>query len=399
MDSEAACKPRILKEACRMRFIHTGDWHLGRLLHSVHLTDDQRFTLEGLVSLAKEIEAEAVVVAGDVFDRAVPPTEAVELLDDVLAELVLGLRVPVVMIAGNHDSPIRLQYLSGLVSRTGVHVVGQVAPEPRGVALTDDRGHEFMFWPLAYTDPETARSTLGRDDLHTHESVLAAHIASIRERLDPRARHVLVGHAFVRGGAASESERPLTVGGTGEVSVEVFDGFDYVALGHLHRPQKVSERVRYAGSLFKYSFDEADDLKSVTVVELGGDGALAWEERRLPVRRDLARVQGSFAELMRGASTAPYQDSYLEITLTDPQPVLDAMDRLRSLYPNILSLRREAGPVFGEQGEPTRLPRNRTTAELFAAFFTEVTGAALSEAEADELKAVVALLERQRREV
>lgn len=382
-----------------MRFIHTSDWHLGRLFHNLHLTGDQRFALEGLVALAKDVKADAVVVAGDVFDRAVPPTEAVELLDDVVAELVLGSGVKVIMIAGNHDSPVRLQYLSGLVGRVGVHVVGAVAPEPQGVALSDARGNDFVFWPLAYTDPETARSMLGRDDLHTHESVLAAQVASVRERADPRSRHVLVGHAFVRGATASESERPLSVGGTGEVSAEVFAGFDYVALGHLHRCQKVSERVRYAGSLLKYSFDEADDVKSVTVVELGGDGSLVWEERHLPIRRDLMRVRGSFAELVAGAATASHREAYLEITLTDPQPVLDAMDRLRGLYPNILALRRETTlvPVEG----PGRGPgiRGKTTEQLFAAFFAEVTGASLSQAEARELRDVLAELERERREV
>ncbi len=381
-----------------MRFIHTGDWHLGRLLHGLHLTDDQRFTLEGLVRLAAEVRAEAVVVAGDVFDRAVPPTPAVELLDEVLAELVLGLGIPVVLIAGNHDSPVRLQYLSGLVSRTGVHVVGQVAAQPREVVLRDAGGHEFAFWPLAYTDPETARYVLGRDDLHTHEAVLEAQLASIRERQDPRLRHVIVGHAFVRGARASESERPLTVGGTGEVGADLFAGFDYVALGHLHRPQNVSPRLRYAGSLLKYSFDEADDRKSVTVVELGPDGSLTWEERQLPVRHDLARLRGSFAELLEGADRASHSDAYLEITLAGSEPVLDAMERLRACYPNLLSLRRESALTPVTEAERRVLP-GHTLADLFEAFFRDTTGDDLTEAESRELKAAIARLELARREV
>lgn len=381
-----------------MRFIHTGDWHLGRLFHNLHLTDDQRYTLEGLVRLAAEVRADAVVVAGDVFDRAVPPTPAVELLDEVLAELALGLRMPVIIIAGNHDSPVRLQYLSGLVRRTGVHVIGQMAAEPRGVVLTDRQGQEFAFWPLAYTDPETARDIYGRPDLHTHEEALIAQIGSIRERIDPALPQVLIAHAFVRGGTASESERPLTVGGTGEVSDAVFSGFHYVALGHLHQPQQVSERIRYAGSLLKYSFEEVDDPKSVTVVELGADGSVECEMRELPVRHDLKRLRGSFAELVSPPPLAPYVEAYLEVTLTDTGPVLDAMDRLRSLYPNILSLRREGGLVHGSGGEREAV-RGRTVEELFAAFFADITGESLSPAESDELRAVLTVLERERREV
>lgn len=380
-----------------MRFIHTADWHLGRLFGSLHLTDDQRFTLEALLRLAEVRRADAVVIAGDVFDRAVPPTEAVALLDDVLGELALRLRIPVVMIAGNHDSPVRLEYLNGLVGRLGVHVVGQVAAEPVGVPIEGRDGTKVVFWPLAYTDPETARCVMGRDDLHGHEAVLVAQLDSVRARMDPGARHVVVGHAFVTGSQTCESERPLTVGGSGQVSCAVFDGFDYVALGHLHRPQRVTERVRYAGSLLKYSFDEADHRKSVAVVDLGADGSLAVEEVVLPVRRDLVRLRGSFAGLLTRPDAGRYEEAYVEVTLVDDEAVLDPMERLRAVYPHILSLRRESLLTARKEGD-RRAVRGRTTAELFAAFFADVTGSPLTEAQAAEAADALKEIERNERE-
>ncbi|MDP2182547.1 MAG: exonuclease SbcCD subunit D [Actinomycetota bacterium] len=381
-----------------MRFIQTGDWHLGRLFHNQHLTADQRFTLDALQRLAEERRVDAVVIAGDVYDRAVPPTEAVELLNDVLGHMALELRIPVVMIAGNHDSPVRLQYLNGLVSRVGVHVVGAVGARPQGVEIVGADGVRVVFWPLAYTDPETARCDLSREDIHTHEAAICAHIAMIREQMPHDSRNVVVGHAFVTGAAPSESERPLTVGGTGEISCDVFEGFDYVALGHLHRPQAVTDRVRYAGSLLKYSFDEADHRKSVTIVDMDSDGGVVCEEVALPARHELIRLIGSFDELMAGPVDPLHKDAYVEVKLTDSESALDPMQRLRTLYPNILSLTRETidgGPSTG----PVCLPKARKTDELFAEFFEDVTGRALGAERELQLEAVLGELERERREV
>ena len=380
-----------------MRFIHTGDWHLGRLFRNLRLTDDQRVTLEALLERAEQLQADAVVIAGDVFDRAVPPPEAVRLLDDVLDGLALQRRIPVVMIAGNHDSAVRLQYLRGLVGRLGVHVVGEVAAEPEGVEIVGRDGVSVMFWPLAYTDPETARGVLRRDDIHTHEAALAAQLESVRARRTARTRHVVVGHAFVTGAASCESERPLSVGGSGEVSCSLFEGFDYVALGHLHRPQNVAERVRYAGSLLKYSFDEADHRKSVTVVDLAADGTLTIQEAQLPVRRDLVRLRGSFAELLHDPHAAWYAEAYVEVTLTDGDAVLDPMEQLRQVYPSILALNRETS--VARSGAEDRPPvRGRSTVDLFGEFFADATGRPMNEAQVAEVARALTARERERRE-
>jgi exonuclease SbcD len=381
-----------------MRFIHTGDWHLGKTLREWRLIEDQRYALERLVELAEERRPDAVVVAGDVYDRAIPPVEAVEVLDWVLTELTRRLRLPVVVIAGNHDSPVRLQCLSGLLTKVDLHVVGEVGASPQSVVVTGADGVEVVFWPLAYTGPEAARQQLGRTDIATHEAALAAQLELVRERMDPAARHVVVAHAFVTGATTSESERPLSVGGSGEVARTVFDGFDYVALGHLHRPQQVGERVRYAGSLLKYSFDEASHVKSVSVVDIGADGAVEVEQVQLDVLHDLARIRGTFEEVRSRPDAGDFADRYLEVVLTDDEVVFDPVDKLRLVYPNILWLRREGASP--ELADPPPAPLDEEDVRgLFAAFFLDVTGEPLTEAQRVEVDAVLSERAADAREV
>jgi len=384
-----------------MRFIHTADWHLGRLFHNIHLTDDQRFTLQGLLRLAEDRQVDAVIIAGDVFDRAVPPPEAVDLLDEIVGTLALDLHIPVVMIAGNHDSAARLEYFSGLARRAGVYVVGRVGARPRPVEIAGADGVDVRFWPLAYTDPETARYELGRDDIHSHEGVIAAELELIAAERAQGARDVLVAHAFVSGCRESESERALTVGGSGAVSASLFDGFDYVALGHLHEPQAAGPRhVRYAGSLLKYSFNEASQEKSVTVVDIDQAGALTVEEVALPIRRDVRQVRGSFAEILARPPDATPVEAYVEVVLTDTEPVLNPLDKLRPVFPHILSIRREtaerglSGPSLTGSGVKTR-----GTHDLFADFFEDVQGSPMSEPQSRELASAVNGLDRAEREV
>lgn len=381
-----------------MRFIHTADWHLGRRLHGLHLTDDQRFVLRNLVRLADERRVDAVLIAGDIFDRAVPPTDAVDLLDETVAALALEVGVKVVLIAGNHDSPARLEYLSGLARKLGVEVVGRVGALPRST-FVEGRDGAARVWPLAYTDPETARYELGRDDIHSHEAVLAGQLECISGLLDGAEVNVLVGHAFVSGCRESESERPLAVGGSGAVPVGLFAGFDYVALGHLHEPQRAGwERARYAGSLLKYSFDEEAQGKSVSIVDVVAGEAPLVEEVSLQPRRDLRRLRGRFAELLSAPDPA-YAESYVEVVLTDPEPVLDPIDRLRRSYPYLLSLRREEGALRARGSGPARgVIKARTTLDLFTEFFSEVKGTALIEPQRGVLTGVLEELEREERE-
>lgn len=381
-----------------MRFIHTADWHLGRQLHHVNLIDDQAHVLDEFVELVREERPDAVLIAGDVFDRSVPPATAVELLDDVLARLVLGLKTRVIMIAGNHDGPERLEFGSRIMAGAGLTVVGSCTPALPRVALADAAGPVAVY-ALPYLEPLEVRALLGNDAIHDHDAAYGALLDAARATRQPGERAVLLAHAFVTGGELTpdSAERPLSLGGSGEVARERFAGFHYVALGHLHRPQQLGETIRYAGSLMKYAVAEADHRKSVSVVELDAAGTCTLRLETLTPRRDLRCLRGLLQELLAAAERDPRRDDYLHVTLTDDGALLDPMSQLREGYPNVLSLARETTRA-GAEADARPDHRGMTPAELFNDFFKEATGTALTEAEAAEFIRVADTIHRAERE-
>lgn len=380
-----------------MRILHTADWHLGRIFHNIHLTDDQAHVLDQLVALAREARPDAVVIAGDVYDRAVPPPEAVRLLDEVLARLALDCKVPVMMIAGNHDSPERLGFGERVLARQGLHVAGTVAADAAPVALADGHGPVY-FCLLPYAEPALVRERLGTDAA-SHEQALAAQAARAAARVPAGARKVAVAHAFVTGGVGSESERPLAVGGVPMVSGAVFAGFDYVALGHLHQAQRMGgEHVRYAGSPLKYSFAEADHRKAVALVELDGTGKVSVEEISLTPRRDVRCVEGYLADVLAAGEKDSGAGDYIAVTLRDSGAIFDALGKLRAVYPNVLHVGRAelaATTLTAGRGDH----RRQSEAELFAAFFLQATGQPLSAAETAAAARLLDEFNRREREV
>lgn len=359
-----------------MRFIHTADWHLGRQFHNVSLLEDQRHVLEQLVALAADAEVDAFVIAGDVFDRAVPGPEAVALLDECLSELILHLGVPVVMIAGNHDSGRRLGFAAGLLAQAGLHIYGQYDGPPRSVALTDRHG-PVHFVGMPYAEPALVREASGLGDLQTHPQAMAWLTEAARAALPTGERSVCVAHCFVAGGAESESERPLSVGGAAAVRGESFAGFSYVALGHLHRPQGMGARIHYSGSLLKYSFSEIPHLKSANLVELDAAGSPAVQRVPLLPRRDLRLLEGELAELLRGPAAGENTEDFLLVRLLDTRELLDPMGRLREVYPNVLHIERPA--LARPAADALRARRHAGgDRELFAAFYEQVTGTPLA---------------------
>jgi len=354
-----------------MRFLHTSDWHLGKTLCNASLLDDQAHALDQVARMVQDTGAEALVVAGDVYDRAVPPKEAVALLDQTLDRIVRGLGVPVLLIAGNHDSPERLGFASGLLGAQNLHVAGLSGPEPGPVVIG-----RAAFHLLPYGDPAAVRHALGTDGIRTHQDALAAQLDRARSRHPEGHRFVAVAHAFVAGGESSDSELGLSIGGTGEVDATLFRACDYAALGHLHRPQEAGyAHVRYAGSLLKYSASEATQVKALTLVELPDEGAVHTEPLPLTPRRDLRRLRGHFEDLMRGPHGNP--DDYLFLDLLDDGPVLDAMARLRQVYPNILGIQ-PAAPLPAAGGEVPDISRRELDPEvLFRGFFQDIQGRAM----------------------
>ncbi|MGW2058666.1 exonuclease SbcCD subunit D [Streptomyces sp. NPDC001840] len=321
-----------------MRILHTSDWHLGRSFHRVGLLDAQAAFLDHLVATVREREVDAVLVAGDIYDRAVPPLAAVELFDRALHRLA-DAGVPTVMISGNHDSARRLGVGAGLIERAGIHLRTDPAGCATPVLLSDTHG-EVAFYGLPYLEPALVRDEFGTEKAG-HEAVLGAAMERVRADLAGRApgtRSVVLAHAFVVGGEPSDSERDITVGGVAAVPAGVFDGVDYVALGHLHGCQTLNERVRYAGSPLAYSFSETAHRKTMWLVELGPAGEIEAERIDCPVPRALARIRGPLATLLDDPALARHQDSWIEATLTDPVRPAEPMARLTERFPHTLSL-------------------------------------------------------------
>ncbi|MCA2204455.1 exonuclease SbcCD subunit D [Streptomyces griseoincarnatus] len=321
-----------------MRFLHTSDWHLGRSFHRAGMLGAQAEFIGHLVSTVREREVDAVVVSGDVYDRAVPPLSAVELFDDALHRLA-GLGVPTVMISGNHDSARRLGVGAGLMGRAGIHL--RTEPSACGTpVLVPDAHGDVAFYGLPYLEPALVRDEFGVERAG-HETVLAAAMERVRADLAARpagTRSVVLAHAFVTGGEPSDSERDIAVGGVASVPAAVFEGVDYVALGHLHGCQSLTDRVRYSGSPLPYSFSEAGHRKSMWLVDLAADGRVTAERVDCPVPRPLARIRGTLEELLADPALVPHEEAWVEATLTDPVRPADPMARLAERFPHTLAL-------------------------------------------------------------
>jgi len=376
-----------------MRILHTSDWHLGRQFHHVSLLEDQRHVLEQIVAIVRQREVEVVLVAGDIYDRSVPPAEAVQLLDEVVHRLSADCGVPLILIAGNHDGAERLGFGARQLARAGVHISGPLAQEPEPVILQDAHG-PVAFYPLPYAEPATVRSELGLE-VQGHEQAMRALTARIRTHNGGSRRSVLIAHCFVDGFAPCESERPLSIGGVETVPADCLAGFDYVALGHLHGPQaRGVQHLRYSGSILKYSFSEEHQRKSVTLVDMDAHGACAIEQVPLRPRRDLRVLEGALEDLLEQGRRDPAAQDYLLVRLQDRHAILDPMGKLRTVYPNVLHLERPALAQAGERRAPDRERLREGELPMFRDFYRQMSGEALDEAgEA----AVAALLERLHR--
>ena len=365
-----------------MKLLHTSDWHLGRAFHRVNMLDAQADFVSHLVTTVRERAVDAVVVSGDVYDRAVPPLAAVELFDATLHKLA-DLGVPTVMISGNHDSARRLGVGAGLIDRAGIHLRTDPSACGTPVVLPDAYG-DVAFYGLPYLEPALVKAEFGVEKAG-HETVLAAAMDRVRADLAGRApgtRSVVLAHAFVTGGEASDSERDITVGGVAAVPAGVFDGVSYVALGHLHGSQTLTERVRYSGSPLPYSFSEADHRKSMWLVDLDAEGAVTAERLDCPVPRELARIRGTLEDLLYDPDLARHEEAWVEATLTDPVRPADPMARLAERFPHTLSLvfDPERGPDDPDVSYARRLA-GRDDREIADDFVAHVRGAGPDEDE------------------
>lgn len=377
-----------------MKFLHLADLHLGKRVNGFSMLEDQAHILRQILAILDDEQPDGVLIAGDVYDKSVPSVEAVGLLDGFLTEL-RARGVPVLLISGNHDSPERLAFGGRVMDSCGIHISpvydGALAP----VTLHDEFGPVHV-WLLPFVKPAHVRRWFPDADIESYTDAMAEAVAHMD--IDTAARNVLVTHQFVTGGTRSGSEE-LSVGGTDNVDSGVFAPFDYVALGHLHGAQHIGrETIRYAGSPLKYSFSEARQHKSVTVVTLGEKGDVQVRTVALTPLRELREIRGSYDELTARSfyEHTTYRSDYLHLILTDEQDVFDAMSRLRTIYPYLMTLDYDNARTraAGGMSVPAETER-RTPLELFEALYQRQNHQPMSEVQ----RAYIAQLMEQIMEV
>ena len=377
-----------------MKIIHTADWHLGKRLDGFSRFEEQIDVMNEIVEIADREDVDLVLIAGDLFDAFNPAVEAVDLFYKTLKRLTNTAKRPVIAIAGNHDSPERIAFGADLMTPSGVFLSpvynGYVEP----VSLSDAFG-AVDFYLLPFIKPANVRRFYPEEAIESYTDALRCAVEHMN--VDPSARNVLVTHQFVTGGIRSDSE-DVTVGGTDNVDAAVFDGFDYVALGHLHGAQSIGrETLRYSGTPLKYSFSEKDQEKSITVVELGEKGSVSISTLPLTPQRDMREVRGTYDELtLRGNYAGTNTDDYIHAVLTDENDIPNAFSRLQIIYPQLMKLdydnRRTRTSVVIAAEERRR---TMTDTELFAEFFEKQNGQKMSAEQSGYVKAVFAALREE----
>lgn len=366
-----------------MKFIHLSDLHLGKRVNEYSMLEDQKYILTKIINVVDEEKPDGVLIAGDVYDKSVPSAETVSLFDDFLTRLAKR-NLQVFIISGNHDSPERMSFGSRLMDQSGIHISqvynGKVTP----FAISDEHGNVNVYM-LPFIKPVHVRRFF-EEEIETYTDAIRVAVAEMN--IDQSERNILITHQFVTGALRSESE-DLSVGGSDNVDVSVFDGFDYVALGHIHSPQNcTSERVRYCGTPLKYSFSEVKDKKSVTIVELANKGNLTIRTVPLDPMRDMVEIKGKYDDIMLKSfyENTTYQEDYVHITLTDEEDIVDAIGKLRTVYHNLMKLdydnRRTRSVAQMDGGVDVE---TKTPIELFSDFYELQNNQPMS----DEQKAFV----------
>lgn len=378
-----------------MRFLHTADWHIGKIVHEQSMLADQAYILEQLIEQVEEYEVDAVLMAGDLYDRSLPPKEAVSLVNQTLSRLINELEVPVFIIAGNHDSNERIEYLSGVAEAKQLYMEGTLKAYTRKVSLK-----EVDIYMMPYADHVLIRQVLDQPEIQTIEEAVAAQVEQITssDEFDRSRINMVMFHGYVISGnrtslEESDSERPLSIGTAEWIDQSIFDAFDYVALGHLHKGQKVgSNRIRYSGSPLKYSKSEAAHQKKSFIIDIDHDSLEVTPVPLIP-KRDMRIVRGAFDDLMQ----QDWSDDYIFIELTDDMFIQDAMSRLRGQFPQVLGLEYvnlRADQSTYQTARSQDLKR-QSIESLFSDFFEQYTEHTLDEPRREVVREIVRLVEQE----
>ena len=403
-----------------MRFLHTADWHLGRIFYGQYLTDDQAYVLEHqFFTILKEEKIDGILLAGDVFDRAVPPIEAIELWDSIITRLAMDYKVPLFIVSGNHDGAERLEVGRSMLSESGIHIWGSPhhALQPFEFEGFDGR---VAICPMPFSEPRRIGDALGlnsseskpvdtdmTDDtlfsyvddkdqeavalnLHNYDQMYQAWSDYLYKQVPKQMRSIAISHAFVMGGEVGGSERTLSVGGSEQVSPHVFKNFHYTALGHLHGPQRMgADHIRYSGSPLKYSFDEHGQKKSFTIIDMDTNGKVDISTIPVEAKRDVVILEGYFEDLLNNtALQKKHKDDYVQARLLDTMPIMDGMAKLRQVYHRCMTIElagRIATPVV-DMGDAVF--KELDERQLFNQFAETVWKEPLTEAEQSYIDSV-----------
>lgn len=366
-----------LKGVGYVKILHTADWHLGKVVQGISMVEDQRFILQQLIGKIDELQPDVVIVAGDLYDRSIPPVEAVHLLDAVFNEIVKERKIPLLAIAGNHDSTSRVNFGSTIFSASGLYMQGKLSKEMEPVILSDEFG-EVSFYLVPFADPQEVRFVFDDEEVRSNQQAMEKIIGTIAEDQN---RSVCIAHAFVtKNGEQQENpddgERPLSIGGSECIDAQLFERFNYTALGHLHQAHFVqSEKIRYSGSPLKYSVSEETHKKGFLMIDLQQDGQIAVEKHPFFPLRDLRRVKGYMADILQMEPS----DDYVYVTLLDETVIITPMEKIRTIFPNAMHIERSI--IRGEQ-EIAPLGESKQamdTPTLFKAFYEEILGDAPNE--------------------
>lgn len=359
-----------------MKLIHTADLHIGKMVNGFSMLKDQEYVLEQIVKIAMEEKADALIIAGDIYDRNIPPSEAVVVFDQFVSELIEE-GIPVLFVSGNHDSPERLSFARNILAQKNLHIGGIFDGRVECACFHDEYG-EVIIHLVPFVKPPVVRHVLGNEKIISFEDSVRGMLDTID--LDKKKRNILVTHYFITNMGAlpeiSDSETRISVGGTDNVDLSLFDGFDYVALGHIHGPQRIGrDTVRYAGSPLKYSFSEIFHKKSVTVIELNEKENVILRTRELNPLHDLRKVKGKLEDLIsKEVSSMADPMDYLQVTLTNEEELIDPIGTLRSVYPNVMQLILEKNlrkkDAVSKKADHIK---NKTTLELYKEFYESVT--------------------------
>lgn len=388
-----------------MKIFHMGDWHIGKVVNGFSMIEEQSYILDELYKEIIKEKPDVLIIAGDLYDRSIPPVQAVELLNKTFSKIILDLKTPIIAIAGNHDGSERVEFGSSLLERSGLHIFGSLKKEVNKVVIEDENG-PINFYPIPFADVAVIRDLYEDNSIKSFDDGMKKVVEEIMKDFNEDERNVAIAHGYVtkvKDGEVndleeSESEKPLSIGGTDYIDVKVFDKFNYTALGHLHGPQKVgSDKVRYSGSLMKYSFSEIKQKKGITVVEINELGEITTKVILLKQKKDFREVRGTLEEILKNPNLdKENKEDYIRVILEDKGEILDPMSKLRSIYPNIMELTKvEFINRNNIDNKAIANIKEKSKLVLFEDFYKDITGEPCSEEEGRILMDIINDLERE----